>query len=136
QILGILFLGAIYLTLARSVIYGFFAILQKRRERRAVYDATFLPPVSVILAQPNGGKSAALNNAIAHSAHEILIAVDADTLFRAGTIQKLVRHFKDTRVGAVSGNARVGNRRKWITRFQSIEYIYGFNPARRAFDFL
>ena len=37
-------------------------------------------------------------------------------------------------MGAVSGNARVGNRRKWITRFQSIEYIYGFNLDRRALD--
>jgi peptidoglycan-N-acetylglucosamine deacetylase len=190
QALGILFLAAIWLTLARSLIYGFFAILQKRRERHMQYDETFLPPVSVVLAayneeavivrtvesilrngyerlevivvddgskdrtlevlresfegdpkvrvitQPNGGKSAALNNAIAHAACEILVAVDADTLFRAGTIQKLVRHFKDPRVGAVSGNARVGNRRNLITRFQSIEYIYGFNLDRRALDYL
>jgi len=89
-----------------------------------------------ILTQPNGGKSAALNNGIAHSRNEILIAVDADTLFRAGTIAKLARHFKDARVGAVSGNARVGNNTKWITRFQSIEYIYGFNLDRRALDYL
>ena len=190
QGLGILFLAAIYLTLARSLTYGFFAVLQKRRERRARYDETFLPPVSVVLAayneetvivrtvesiltngyrdlevivvddgskdhtlevlhahfesnpkvrvltQPNGGKSAALNNAIAHAANGILIAVDADTLFRAGTIQKLVRHFADPKVGAVSGNARVGNRKKLITRFQSIEYIYGFNLDRRALDYL
>ena len=39
-------------------------------------------------------------------------------------------------VGAVSGNARVGNRNRWITRFQSIEYIYGFNLDRRALDLL
>ena len=30
----------------------------------------------------------------------------------------------------------MGNRRKWITRFQSIEYIYGFNLDRRALDYL
>jgi cellulose synthase/poly-beta-1,6-N-acetylglucosamine synthase-like glycosyltransferase/spore germination protein YaaH/peptidoglycan/xylan/chitin deacetylase (PgdA/CDA1 family) len=89
-----------------------------------------------ILTQPNGGKSAALNNAIAHSRHQILIAVDADTLFRKGTIQKLTRHFDDPNVGAVSGNARVGNRGKLLTRFQSIEYIYGFNLDRRALDLL
>ncbi|MDP9054510.1 MAG: glycosyltransferase, partial [Acidobacteriota bacterium] len=190
QALGILFLIAIYLTLARSLAYGSFAVLQKRRERRMRYDDTFLPPVSVILAawneetvivrtvqsilangypqleiivvddgsrdrtldvlrehfsanpgvrvltQPNAGKSTALNNAIAHAAHDILIAVDADTLFRAGTIQKMVRHFRDSKVGAVSGNARVGNHEKLITRFQSIEYIYGFNLDRRALDYL
>ena len=52
-----------------------------------------------ILTQPNGGKSAALNNAIAHARHDILIALDADTIFRAGTIGKLVRHFADSRGG-------------------------------------
>ena len=71
-----------------------------------------------------------------NSANEILIAVDADTLFRPGTIARLARHFKDERTGAVSGNARVGNKRTWITRFQSIEYIYGFNLDRRALDYL
>jgi cellulose synthase/poly-beta-1,6-N-acetylglucosamine synthase-like glycosyltransferase len=89
-----------------------------------------------ILSQANGGKSSALNNAIAHARHDLLIALDADTIFRAGTIGKLVRHFADASVGAVSGNARVGNRNSWITRFQSIEYIYGFNLDRRALDVL
>jgi cellulose synthase/poly-beta-1,6-N-acetylglucosamine synthase-like glycosyltransferase len=89
-----------------------------------------------ILDQPNGGKSAALNHAIAVASHEILVAIDADTIFRRGTIAKLARHFSNPRIGAVSGNARVGNRKKWITRFQSIEYIYGFNLDRRALDLL
>ena len=190
KIVGMLFLWAIYLTLARSLFYGVLALLQKWRLRHAHFDAAFRPPVSVviaayneekvivrtvesilrngyddselvivddgstdatlevlrrefgdrpnvrILAQPNGGKSAALNNAIAHARHDILIALDADTIFRAGTIGKLVRHFADSQVGAVSGNARVGNRNSWMTRFQSIEYIYGFNLDRRALDFL
>jgi peptidoglycan-N-acetylglucosamine deacetylase len=39
-------------------------------------------------------------------------------------------------VGAVSGNARVGNRNKWITRFQAVEYICGFNLDRRALDLM
>lgn len=104
---------------------------------RALLQNTFGDSARVrILTQPNSGKSAALNNAIAHSRNEILIALDADTVFRRGTIEKLVRHFADPKVGAVSGNARVGNRKKWITRFQSIEYIYGFNLDRRALDVL
>jgi cellulose synthase/poly-beta-1,6-N-acetylglucosamine synthase-like glycosyltransferase/peptidoglycan/xylan/chitin deacetylase (PgdA/CDA1 family)/spore germination protein YaaH len=93
-------------------------------------------PAVTILTQPNGGKSAALNNGILHAKYDILIAVDADTLFRAGSIARLARHFVDPKVGAVSGNARVGNKRNWITRFQSIEYIYGFNLDRRALDYL
>jgi peptidoglycan-N-acetylglucosamine deacetylase len=89
-----------------------------------------------IFTQPNRGKAAALNHAIRESSHNILVALDADTIFRRGTIEKMVRHFADERVGAVSGNARVGNRKGWITRFQSIEYICGFNLDRRALDLL
>jgi cellulose synthase/poly-beta-1,6-N-acetylglucosamine synthase-like glycosyltransferase/peptidoglycan/xylan/chitin deacetylase (PgdA/CDA1 family) len=89
-----------------------------------------------IATQPNAGKAAALNHAISLAVNEILVALDADTVFRSGTIGKLVRHFADSRVGAVSGNARVGNRHNWITRFQSIEYTYGFNLDRRALDVL
>jgi len=89
-----------------------------------------------IFTQPNAGKSAALNRAIAEASNEILVALDADTVFRRGAIETLVRHFSDPRVGAVSGNARVGNRQRWVTRFQSLEYIYGFNLDRRALDVL
>lgn len=93
-------------------------------------------PCVRILTQPNRGKSAALNHAIREATNELLVALDADTIFRRGTIQNLVRHFSNPKVGAVSGNARVGNRKKWITRFQSIEYICGFNLDRRALDLL
>ncbi|HYL34933.1 MAG TPA: glycosyltransferase [Bryobacteraceae bacterium] len=89
-----------------------------------------------IRTQPNRGKARALNHAIREVQHNILVALDADTILRRGTIEKLVQHFRDENVGAVSGNARVGNRRRWITRFQSIEYICGFNLDRRALDLL
>jgi cellulose synthase/poly-beta-1,6-N-acetylglucosamine synthase-like glycosyltransferase/spore germination protein YaaH/peptidoglycan/xylan/chitin deacetylase (PgdA/CDA1 family) len=89
-----------------------------------------------ILTQPNRGKAAALNYGFRESRHGLLVAVDADTIFESGTIAKLMRHFSNPMVGAVSGNARVGNRKKWITRFQSIEYICGFNLDRRALDLL
>jgi cellulose synthase/poly-beta-1,6-N-acetylglucosamine synthase-like glycosyltransferase len=89
-----------------------------------------------IFTQPNQGKSGALNHGIRESHNGILVALDADTIFRKGTIAYLVRHFCDPKVGAVSGNARVGNRRNLITRFQSLEYIMGFNLDRRALDLL
>jgi cellulose synthase/poly-beta-1,6-N-acetylglucosamine synthase-like glycosyltransferase len=83
-----------------------------------------------------GGKAAALNTALTLARHELLIAIDADTVLRPGTIERLVRHFADPSVGAVSGNVRVGNQRNWITRFQSIEYVFGFNLDRRALEIL
>ncbi len=87
-------------------------------------------------AEAKAGKAAALNTAVALARHDILIAVDADTTLRPGTIEKLARHFADARVGAVSGNARVGNHGAWLTRFQSIEYVCAFNLERRALDVL
>jgi cellulose synthase/poly-beta-1,6-N-acetylglucosamine synthase-like glycosyltransferase/peptidoglycan/xylan/chitin deacetylase (PgdA/CDA1 family)/spore germination protein YaaH len=103
----------------------------------AVLERAFRANAHVrIFTQPNRGKAAALNHAIRESKNNILVALDADTIFRKGTIELLVRHFADERVGAVSGNARVGNRNKWITRFQSIEYICGFNLDRRALDLM
>lgn len=89
-----------------------------------------------VFRQPNAGKSAALNRAIREARHDILVALDADTVFERGTIGKLTRHFANPKVGAVSGNAKVGNKRTLLARFQSMEYVCGFNLDRRALDLL
>ena len=86
--------------------------------------------------KPNGGKPAALNFGLAKTQAEIVVALDADTVFTRDTITKLVRHFADPRVGAVAGNAKVGNRRNLMTCWQALEYITSQNLDRRAFDVL
>jgi cellulose synthase/poly-beta-1,6-N-acetylglucosamine synthase-like glycosyltransferase len=104
---------------------------------REILCSEFVKESSVrILTQSKSGKAAALNHAIAQAKHEILVTLDADTLFCPSTIGNLVRHFSDPRVAAVSGNVKVGNAKKWIARFQSIEYVCGFNLDRRALDLL
>ena len=89
-----------------------------------------------VFTMANGGKSAALNFGVAHTEAEIVVALDADTVFTSSTILKLVRHFADPRVGAVAGNAKVGNRINLLTRWQALEYITSQNLDRRAFDVL
>ncbi len=89
-----------------------------------------------LLTLPNGGKAAALNRALALAAGEIVIALDADTQFEAETVARLARWFADERVGAVAGNAKVGNRRNLATRWQAIEYTTAQNVERRALDAL
>ncbi|HXI98160.1 MAG TPA: glycosyltransferase, partial [Gemmatimonadaceae bacterium] len=86
-----------------------------------------------LLVQPNGGKASALNLGIAMATGEIIIALDADTLFARDTIEKLVRHFADPLVGAVAGNVKVGNRMNPLTHWQSIEYVTSQNLDRRAY---
>jgi peptidoglycan/xylan/chitin deacetylase (PgdA/CDA1 family)/GT2 family glycosyltransferase len=80
----------------------------------------------------NGGKARALNRGLEAVRGEILVALDADTLFPPDTIGKLARWFSDPRVGAVAGNALVGNRNNLITRWQALEYVTAQNLERRA----
>lgn len=89
-----------------------------------------------VLRKRNGGKASALNFGIAHARGHFLIAIDADTVFRTDTIAKLMRHFDNPKVGAVSGNTKIVNRHKLITKLQSLEYIVGFNLDRRMGDLL
>ena len=84
----------------------------------------------------NGGKASALNRALKHASGEIIIALDADTQFLPDTIAKLVRWFGDPLIGAVAGNARVGNQVNLVTRWQAIEYVTAQNVERRALDSL
>ncbi|MBI3650352.1 MAG: glycosyltransferase [Acidobacteria bacterium] len=89
-----------------------------------------------LFAKANGGKPEALNFGVLHTDAEIVIALDADTVFAKDTISKLVRHFADDKIGAVAGNAKVGNRINLLTRWQALEYITSQNLDRRAFNVL
>lgn len=90
-------------------------------------------PKVTLMRQENAGKAAALNRGIATANGEIIIALDADTIFARGTIANLVRHFHDPIVGAVAGNVKVGNRINPLTYWQSIEYVTSQNLDRRAY---
>jgi cellulose synthase/poly-beta-1,6-N-acetylglucosamine synthase-like glycosyltransferase/peptidoglycan/xylan/chitin deacetylase (PgdA/CDA1 family) len=81
---------------------------------------------------PNGGKALALNRGLDVVKGEIVVALDADTLFPPSTIARLARWFVDPKVGAVAGNALVGNRRNMVTRWQALEYVTAQNLERRA----
>jgi peptidoglycan-N-acetylglucosamine deacetylase len=93
-------------------------------------------PNVLIYRKENEGKAAALNFGIACTKAEIIITLDADTMFRKNTISKLVRGFVDRRVGAIAGNAKVGNRINLLTRWQALEYITSQNLDRRAFEII
>lgn len=89
-------------------------------------------PRVTLLTLVNGGKAAALNRALAQASGEIVIALDADTQFEPQTIARLARWFADPHIGAVAGDARVGNRVNLVTRWQAVEYITAQNLERRA----
>ena len=85
-----------------------------------------------LLRLVNCGKARALNEGLLHARGEIVIAVDADTQFEPLTIARLARWFVDPAIGAVAGNAKVGNRNNLATRWQALEYITAQNLERRA----
>ncbi|MCP6758105.1 MAG: glycosyltransferase [Fischerella sp. CENA71] len=89
-----------------------------------------------IFTKTNAGKAQALNYGIKQSDAEIIVALDADTILRPNAIKNLVRHFADPMIGAVAGNAKVGNRINILTYWQALEYITSQNLERRAFGLL
>jgi cellulose synthase/poly-beta-1,6-N-acetylglucosamine synthase-like glycosyltransferase/peptidoglycan/xylan/chitin deacetylase (PgdA/CDA1 family)/spore germination protein YaaH len=104
----------------------------KDRTSAVVAEAFAGEPRVRLLTLENGGKARALNTALELVTSEIVIALDADTQFEAMTIARLARWFGDPRLGAVAGNAKVGNRVNLVTRWQALEYITAQNLERRA----
>ncbi|MFC8200377.1 bifunctional polysaccharide deacetylase/glycosyltransferase family 2 protein [Streptomyces sp. NPDC057298] len=102
---------------------------------KEIAEALGMPNVRVV-RQENAGKPAALNNGVRHASHDIVVMMDGDTVFEADTVRQLVQPFADPDVGAVAGNAKVGNRDTVIGAWQHIEYVMGFNLDRRMYDLL
>jgi len=91
----------------------------------------------LILGKKNSGKAEALNYGIEHIGDaEIFVGIDADTIIAPDAISRLVPHFINPKVGAIAGNAKVGNRVNLWTRWQALEYITSQNFERRALDVL
>jgi biofilm PGA synthesis N-glycosyltransferase PgaC len=86
-----------------------------------------------LLRQDNAGKWAALNRGFAAARHEIVVTLDADTLFTPQTVSALVAQFHSPQVGAVAGVIKVGNHSaNVITRWQALEYITQIGLERAA----
>jgi cellulose synthase/poly-beta-1,6-N-acetylglucosamine synthase-like glycosyltransferase/peptidoglycan/xylan/chitin deacetylase (PgdA/CDA1 family)/spore germination protein YaaH len=87
-----------------------------------------------VLTKPNGGKAEALNFALQTVEEEVYVGIDADGVIAHDAITRLVCHFANPAIGAVAGNAKVGNRVNLWTRWQALEYITSQNFERRALD--
>ena len=98
------------------------------------YPADIASGRLTVLTKPNGGKADALNFGLNRINEEIYIGIDADGVIAHDAITNLVPHFADPKIGAVAGNAKVGNRVNLWTRWQALEYITSQNFERRALD--
>lgn len=96
-----------------------------------------------LISKANGGKAAALNDALQACTADVVVTLDADTLMGKDTIGNLVRHFArdelsgDGRLGGVAGLVKVGNRKtNLLTRWQALEYLTQIGVDRSAQDSL
>ncbi len=103
---------------------------------RAAFQKEIADGQVTVLTKPNSGKADALNYGLEFVTEELFVGIDADTLIARDAISKLVPHFADPTVGAMAGNAKVGNRVNLWTRWQALEYITSQNFERRALNTL
>ncbi|HSX02203.1 MAG TPA: glycosyltransferase family 2 protein [Candidatus Saccharimonadia bacterium] len=80
--------------------------------------------------KPNGGKGHTLNFGIERSRGQIVVTMDADSVFEPTAIANLVEYFKDPTVDAAVGNVRVATNNTLIGRIQRLEYLFGFYYKR------
>lgn len=86
-------------------------------------------PITVLHrpAGQGGGKSGALNFALAQARGEVVIVYDADHRPHPEVVSRLARHFADPEVGAVQGWCRIHNGdASPIARLVEIDYLAGY----------
>ncbi|WP_309238022.1 bifunctional polysaccharide deacetylase/glycosyltransferase family 2 protein [Streptomyces albidus (ex Kaewkla and Franco 2022)] len=105
-------------------------------DRTAEIAESIIDPRVLVIRQPNTGKPGALNTGLANARYNIVVMVDADTVFEPDALHRLVQPLAHPAIGAVSGNTKVGNRTKLLGRWQHLEYVFGFNLDRRMFEVL
>jgi len=90
-------------------------------------------PRVAVHTKSNAGKAEALNYGWRIAKGELVVALDADTIFTPATLGALAHRFADETIGAIAGNAKVGNRINIVTKWQALEYVTSQNFDRRAF---
>lgn len=88
--------------------------------------------IRLINKKTNEGKAMALNDAIPLTNGEIILIIDADAIPDPRILRVTVPHFRTPRVGAVTGNPRVLNRRSFLGKMQAIEFASIVSLQRRG----
>ncbi|HEV3451517.1 MAG TPA: glycosyltransferase family 2 protein [Acidimicrobiia bacterium] len=97
------------------------SIVDELARRHPVLRCIHRPPGA------GGGKSGALNTALATVRGEVVVVFDADHKPRADVLRRLVRHFADPSVGAVQGRCIVRNSNETrLARSIAVDYYCGY----------
>ena len=81
------------------------------------------------------GRSAAINAAARFASGDLLLTVDADTVFKSTAVARLAAAFSDPRVAGASCNIAINNERNSLwTGLQSVEYLMSISAGRSILD--
>jgi cellulose synthase/poly-beta-1,6-N-acetylglucosamine synthase-like glycosyltransferase len=81
------------------------------------------------------GRSAAINAAARFASGDLLLTVDADTVFEPTAVARLAAVFNDPRVAGASCNIAISNERESLwTGLQSVEYLMSISAGRSVLD--
>src|SRR5258708_23151986 len=81
------------------------------------------------------GRSAAINPAAPFSRGDLLLTVDADTVFEPTAVARLATALSDPRVAGASCNIAINNARDSLwTGLQSVEYLMSISAGRAILD--
>jgi len=72
----------------------------------------------------NRGKSHVLNTGVRASKGELILSIDADSFVSTNSLERMVRHFEDPKMGAVAGVVRVKRKKGILNKLQIIEYLH------------
>lgn len=80
----------------------------------------------IFLKKKNGGKASALNYGIKNSTGNLIVTMDADTVFEKDALLTVARYFMNSELDAAVGNVKVANGNSLLGIIQQIEYTIGF----------
>jgi poly-beta-1,6-N-acetyl-D-glucosamine synthase len=83
-----------------------------------------------VFTKPNQGKWSAHNYGLKHASADLILCIDADSRIETGALRLMMRAMSDPRVGAVSGQIRVRNRKSLLGLFQALEYVLANGALR------
>ena len=83
-----------------------------------------------VFTKPNQGKWSAHNYGLKHASADFILCIDADSRIEIGALRLMMRHMRDPRVGAVSGQIRVRNRKSLLGLLQAFEYVLANGALR------
>ena len=88
-----------------------------------------------VFTKPNGGKGSALNLALKEAKGEFIGALDADSFVHHDALKKIMSHFTEEKIVAVTPSLKVYKPHTILQKIQYIEYLMGVF-LRKIFAFM